>query len=281
MNVFLPLFIRWDVDPVLFSIGSIEIRYYGLFWVIALGVSALLFHNFMKREGFSEKKFDSIFWFGVLGTIIGARLGHCLFYDPGYYLSHPLEILNLRQGGLASHGAAIGLLVGLWLFSRKNRIPYIWSLDRIGMAAALGGAAVRLGNLMNSEIYGDVTPLPWGFVFVRAGETQPMHPTQLYEALAYLAIFFLLWWMYYKKGVAFRRPGVMFGLFLILLFGIRFLIEFVKLPQEAFEENMALDMGQLLSIPFVIAGAAILWRALRRPPRELTKIEVPLVKKKK
>ena len=154
MEHLLPLFVTWDVNPALLHIGSFEIRYYGLLWAIALGISAYIFHNIMQREGLSEKAFDSIFWFGVISTVVGARLGHCLFYDPGYYLTHPIEILDIRQGGLASHGAAFGLLLGLWLFSRKNKMPYIWSPDRISIAVAISGVAVRLrGNLMNSEIY--------------------------------------------------------------------------------------------------------------------------------
>ena len=144
MNAILPLFVRWDVNPTMISIGSFEIRYYGLLWAIALGISAYIFHNIMQREGLSEKAFDSIFWFGVISTVVGARLGHCLFYDPGYYLTHPIEILDIRQGGLASHGAAFGLLLGLWLFSRKNKMPYIWSLDRISIAVAISGVAVRV-----------------------------------------------------------------------------------------------------------------------------------------
>lgn len=275
----LPLFVHWDVNPVFFSIGSFEIRYYGLSWALALGISAWLFFRFMKREGFSEKQFDSIFWFGMLATIIGARLGHCFFYEPKHFLAHPIEIFYIRQGGLASHGAAVGLLIGLWLFSRKNKVPYLWSLDRIGMAASVGGAFVRLGNLINSEIYGSETTLPWGFIFVRNGETLPKHPTQLYEALAYFIIFGILMWMYYKKGTAFRRPGVMFGVFLILLFGARLFIEAVKNPQEAFEAGWLLNMGQWLSIPFILAGCVILWMAYRRPPRDLTKIEKGLVPK--
>ena len=167
MNSLLPLFVRWDVHPTLFTFGPVEIRYYGLMWALALGISAYIFSNLIKREGYSDKMFDSIFWYGVLSTIIGARLGHCLFYDPGYYLTHPVEILYIHQGGLASHGAAVGLLVGLWLFSRKNKMPYMWSLDRIAIAVCIAGALVRIGNLMNSEIYGEATSLPWGFVFVR------------------------------------------------------------------------------------------------------------------
>ena len=271
MNSLLPLFVRWDVHPTLFTFGPGEIRYYGLMWALALGISAYIFSNLIKREGYSDKMFDSVFWYGVLSTIIGARLGHCLFYDPGYYLTHPVEILYIHQGGLASHGAAVGLLVGLWLFSRKNKMPYMWSLDRIAIAVCIAGALVRIGNLMNSEIYGEATSLPWGFVFVRAGETVPMHPTQIYEALAYLILFVVLCWMYYRKDVARKRPGVMFGIFLIALFGFRFFVEFIKNPQEEFERGMLLDMGQWLSVPFVILGVVILYRALKRPAKELSK----------
>ena len=271
MNSLLLLFVRWDVHPNLFTFGPVEIRYYGLMWALALGISAYIFSNLIKREGYSDKMFDSIFWYGVLSTIIGARLGHCLFYDPGYYLTHPVEILYIHQGGLASHGAAVGLLVGLWLFSRKNKMPYMWSLDRIAIAVCIAGALVRIGNLMNSEIYGEATSLPWGFVFVRAGETVPMHPTQIYEALAYLILFVVLCWMYYRKDVARKRPGVMFGIFLIALFGFRFFVEFIKNPQEEFERGMLLDMGQWLSVPFVILGVVILYRAFKRPAKELSK----------
>ena len=266
MESILPLVVTWDVNPALFHLGSFEVRYYGVLWAVALGISAYIFHHIMIREGLSEKTFDSVFWFGVISTVLGSRLGHCLFYDPGYYLTHPVEILDIRQGGMASHGAAVGLLIGLWLFSRKNKLPYIWSLDRISIVVAISGVAVRLCNLMNSEIYGTVTSLPWGFIFVRDGETLPKHPTQIYEALCYLVLFVILLWMYYKKDLARRRPGVMFGFFLIILFGTRFLIEFIKNPQVDFEQHMVLNMGQLLSIPFIVAGVVILWRALKQAP---------------
>lgn len=266
MESILPLVVTWDVNPALFHLGSFEVRYYGVLWAVALGISAYIFHHIMIREGLSDKTFDSVFWFGVISTVLGSRLGHCLFYDPGYYLTHPVEILDIRQGGMASHGAAVGLLIGLWLFSRKNKLPYIWSLDRISIVVAISGVAVRLGNLMNSEIYGTVTSLPWGFIFVRDGETLPKHPTQIYEALCYLVLFVILLWMYYKKDLARRWPGVMFGFFLIILFGTRFLIEFIKNPQVDFEQNMVLNMGQLLSIPFIVAGVVILWRALKQAP---------------
>ncbi len=260
------LAVVWNMDPVLFHIGSFEIRYYGLTWALAFGIGMMLFINFFKREGYSEKMFDSIFWFGTLSTIIGARLGHCLFYEWGYYSAHPVEILNIRQGGLASHGAAIGLLIGLWLFSRKNHMPYIWSLDRIMIAVAIGGAGIRLGNLMNSEIYGVETDLPWGFIFTRVGETVPKHPTQIYEALCYLVLFFILLWLYYRKDMGRRRPGVLFGVGLIGIFLSRFFIEYIKNPQEEFEQHMALMMGQWLSIPFIVLGVVVIVLACRRSP---------------
>ena len=158
MNAILPLFVRWDVNPTMISIGSFEIRYYGLMWALALGISAYIFSRIIKREGYPDKLFDSIFWYGVLSTIIGARLGHCLFYDPGYYLTHPVEILYIHQGGLASHGAAVGLLVGLWLFSRKNKMPYIWSLDRIAIAVGIAGALHVVTSVARTEERNTLVP---------------------------------------------------------------------------------------------------------------------------
>ncbi|MDR0510737.1 MAG: prolipoprotein diacylglyceryl transferase [Rikenellaceae bacterium] len=257
------LSVTWNVDPVIFSIEGFGVRYYGLTWAIALGLGVMLFGKFIRREGLSPKLLDSIFWYGALSTIIGARLGHCFFYEAEHYLQHPWQLLNLRQGGMASHGAAIGLLLGLWMFSRKNKMPYIWSLDRIMIAVCIGGAFVRLGNLMNSEIYGTATSLPWGFIFVRDKQTLPMHPTQIYEALCYLAGFGLLSWLYFKRDAGRRRPWLLFGTGLTVVFATRFLIEYVKNPQEAFEQGMALNMGQWLSIPFVMIGAGAVWYSLK------------------
>jgi prolipoprotein diacylglyceryl transferase len=193
----------------------------------------------------------------LIATVVGARLGHVLFYEPASYLAHPLDILKIWQGGLASHGAAIGIIVALYLFSRKTRQPFFWVIDRIVIVVALSGFFIRTGNLFNSEIYGNVTDLSWGFIFERAGETLPRHPTQIYEGLTYLALFFFLLWYYYKKDGK-PRPGLLFALFLIVVFGFRLLVEFIKEPQVAFESSMALNMGQLLSIPLVIAGIVIL-----------------------
>ena len=283
--------IVWDFDPVLFRIGSFDIRYYGLMWAIAILMAAKFFDNFIKREGLNPEISESIFLYGTIGTILGARLGHCLFYDPGYYLAQPWTILTeFRDGGMASHGAAIGILLGLWLFSRKNRLPYIWSLDRIMIGVAIGGAAVRLGNLFNSEIFGVATDLPWGFEFVRSAkwvrEFAPaaVHPTQLYEALCYLVTFVILVWMYYGRDLGRRRPGMLFGVGLIGIFVTRFFIEFIKTEQEAFEKGMTLDMGQWLSIPFILLAGYMIYRVATRPAVEpvTSKVErqMPPVKPK-
>lgn len=270
MNPYLS--VVWDFDPVFISIGSIDIRYYGLMWALAILIGAWFFTKFCKREGLPSSIADSIFVYGTLVTIIGARLGHCLFYDPVEYLREPWTIITgFRDGGLASHGAAIGLLIGLWLFSRKNKMPYIWSLDRIMIPVGIGGALVRLGNLFNSEIFGTATSLPWGFEFVRsykwANEFAPaaVHPTQIYEALCYLLTFGVLCWLYYAKDMGRRRPGLLFGVGLIGVFLTRFFLEFIKTEQEAFEVGWPLYMGQWLSIPFVVLGVWMIVRACRRP----------------
>ena len=284
----MPLIVDWTFDPVLFRIGSLDIRYYGMMWVLAIFVGAKFFENFCKREGLAESVSESVFWFGTLGTILGARLGHCLFYDPAYYLPRPWEIITgFRDGGLASHGAAIGLLVGLWFFARRNRLPYVWGLDRIMIPVGIGGAFVRLGNLFNSEIFGGPTTLPWGFRFLRSHEWQrlcapePCHPTQLYEAACYAATFGVLCWLYYRKDCGRRYPGLLFGVGLIGVFLTRFFIEFLKLEQGGADTDLFLKMGQLLSIPFVVAGVVLTLRSLKHPqPQPLPQRPKPQPKKK-
>ncbi len=270
------LTIVWNFDPVLLSIGSFDIRYYGLMWAVAILIGAKFFDNFCKREGLPSSVSESIFIYGTLATVLGARLGHCLFYDPIEYLSAPWTIITgFRDGGMASHGAAIGLLIGLWLFSRKNKLPYIWSLDRIMIPVGIGGAIVRLGNLFNSEIFGCATDLPWGFEFVRSNlwvrnfAPAAVHPTQIYEALCYLITFAILTWLYYRRDMARRRPGVLFGIGLIGTFLTRFFIEYIKTEQVSFEDGWVLDMGQWLSIPFIVLGIWIIWRAMRQPEQPI------------
>ena len=216
-----------------------------------------------KKEGVSIKVLDELATYMIIFTIVGARLGHCLFYEPAYYLAHPLDILKIWEGGLASHGAAVGILVGLYFFSRKYHMRYLWILDRVVIVITLAGFLIRMGNLMNSEIFGDVTTLPWGFVFVRyfgEGYQLAHHPTQIYEAAGYLLLFIFLYRYYWKHGGA-PAEGAIFGYFLVILWTIRFFIEFIKLPQVDFENTMILNMGQLLSIPFIIVGAILLYRS--------------------
>lgn len=249
--------INWDMNPEIFRIGNFAVRWYGLLFASGFFFGYLMFLKFFKKEGLSVELLDKLTIYMALGTVIGARLGHCLFYEPDYYLSNPGEILKIWRGGLASHGAGVGIMVALWLFVRKHKKSFIWIMDRIVVAVALAGAFIRLGNLMNSEIYGVETTLSWGFVFIRNLEVVPKHPTQIYEALSYFLIFLLLGWIYFKTDGK-PRSGTLFGLFLILVFGMRFLIEFIKEDQVGFESGMSLNMGQWLSIPFVLAGMGLL-----------------------
>ena len=265
------LTVNWNVDPVAFSLGALQVRYYGVLLVAGFVCAYYVLRAIFRREQLPQTLLDSLAFTTAISTIIGLRFGHCLFYQPDYYLAHPWEIIwPFSNGrftgfqGLASHGGAVGILLGLLWWSRKHRQSFLWTMERIVIIVPLAGAFVRIGNLMNSEIYGDVTTVPWGFIFQHNHETLPKHPTQIYEALAYLAIFFFMWFLYTKK-LPKLKPGTLFGIFLILLFGIRFIIEFIKEPQVGFEETMALNMGQLLSLPFIAAGIAmVIWSQQRK-----------------
>ncbi len=255
------LLIPWDVNPEIFRIPilghTIAVRWYGLLFASGFVFGYYIMRRMFRNEGLSDELLDKLTVYAALGTILGARLGHCFFYEPGFYLSHPLEIIKVWKGGLASHGAALGILIALWLFVKKEKKSYIWVLDRVVVVVALAGALIRLGNLFNSEIYGVETTLPWGFVFFRNGENAPKHPTQIYESLAYLITFAILMRLYWKnKGKT--TPGLLFGLFLIMVFLFRFFVEFVKEEQVSFEKGMTLNMGQLLSLPFILLGVGIL-----------------------
>lgn len=263
------LFIVWDVSPVMFSfpgwlplIGGHEVRWYGLLFALSFVFGYVIMQKVFQREKIGNDVLDRLSTYMLIATVLGARLGHCLFYEPSYYLAHPVEILKVWEGGLASHGAAIGIILALYFFARKEQKPFIWILDRIVIVVALSGFLIRTGNLMNSEIYGHATTMPWGFYFVRDHNpemrTDPRHPTQIYEALVYLATFFFLLWCYFKREIGEKQPGFLFGWFLILVFGSRFFVEFLKEPQVGFEETMTLNMGQWLSLPFVLAGL-IIW----------------------
>lgn len=260
--------IIWNTDPEIFKIGGFSLRYYSLLFVVAFVLGFLLMKKMYQREGLGEPQLNPLVIYVIAGTIIGARLGQVLFYEFGYYKNHLAEMVlpfRISNGkfewtgyrGLASHGGAIGILTAVWLYARKYKVPMLWVLDRLVIAVALGGFFIRLGNFFNSEILGQLSTLPWAVVFTKV-DLVPRHPAQLYEALAYLAIFGVLWLLYRNEKA--QKRGLLFGWFLVLVFTARFLIEFVKADQEAFESRLLLNMGQLLSLPFVLAGLYFLLR---------------------
>lgn len=261
-------YVIWDVNPYIFTfpenfplLGGRPVAWYGLLWALVFVVGYYVMRKMYCKENLSDELLDKLTIYMLVFSVVGARLGHCLFYEPEYYLADPIKILYVWEGGLASHGGAIGILLGLLLYSRKTKISYLHILDLIVVPTALGGAFIRLGNLMNSEIYGYETTLPWGFKFVRdwapgtpIDAIPACHPTQIYEALVCLIVFVILLYFFFKKDYAKTHPGFLFGLFCTVVFGTRILIEFIKQPQVEFENSMVLDMGQWLSIPFVIVG---------------------------
>lgn len=263
-------YIVWNADPVLID-SFVTVRWYGLMFAIGFWIGFNIVAKMYKHEGAPEKWMGILLIWVAVGTIIGARLGHVFFYAWDYYSEHPWKILATWEGGLASHGGAIGVIVAVILYSifTTKRSP-LWTFDKLVVAIALVGALIRIGNLMNSEIFGYPTTLPWGFMFVRSAEWhalyegQACHPTQLYEAFCYLALFGLLMWMYWRKNAQ-CRPGLIFGTFLVGIFLPRFFIEFIKNDQADFEAGMLLNMGQLLSIPFVLVGLFFIIRAFMRP----------------
>ena len=261
-------FITWDVSPEIFSLGPLTIRWYGLLWACAILSAWTVVKKTFKHENCPEEWGDKLFGYGTVGLIVGARLGHCLFYgadgDFFYYYRNPFELLKVWEGGLSSHGGAFGLLIAMYLYNKHiTKRGYLWILDRLVIGVAIGGALIRFGNLMNSEIYGGETSMPWGFIFVRTGETLPCHPTQIYEMLYCLVTFAVCMWLYWKKE-AWQKRGLIFGVFLIGIFFTRFLLEFIKNNQETFEADMLLNMGQLLSLPFVAWGIWLIFSALRK-----------------
>ena len=281
-------FIVWDVDPILIHFGDGGIRWYGLLWAVGLYVCWALNDRMYKRENCPAEWSDQLFFWMAAGTIIGARLGHCWFYEwhqygePWHlfgweftyrnpYIENPLRLFRIWEGGLASHGGTLGIIITAILLNkyRFSRYPqfgtsWIWILDRLCIGAGLTGALIRLGNLFNSEIYGGPTDLPWGFIFVREGLTIPCHPTQIYEMI-YCLIAFAVTYTLYHKTDARRREGLLLGIVLEIVFFTRFCLEFIKNDQEAFEAGHLLNMGQLLSIPFIVLGLYLIIRAYRRP----------------
>ncbi len=254
--------ITWDVSPEIIALGPIHIRWYGLLFAASFLVGFQIMTKIFGKEKKSAKDLNDLLWYMLIGTVVGARLGHCLFYNPEYYLSHPLEIFMTWKGGLASHGAAIGIVSSIYLYSkRKKDQSFLWVMDRVVITVVLAGFFIRMGNLMNSEIIGKATDVPWAFIFVDAYVPDPMtprHPAQLYEAIAYLLIFVFLFYSYWKTTDK-LKDGYLYGWFLVLVFSARFIIEFYKEVQSPFEVGMTLNMGQLLSIPLIIWGLYLLF----------------------
>lgn len=276
------MYITWDVNPELFSLFGREIRWYGLLWVIGLIVAYSIVQKIFDREKLPQKWFDALFVYMMLGIILGARLGHTLFYEPAYYLANPIEILKIWEGGLASHGGVIGIIIAVWIYSRKvTKKSMLWTFDRVIVPTGFTAAMIRLGNLMNHEIYGGPTSQPWGFRFVdnlpqwMAGAppvfTEPSHPTQIYEALIYLLVFFVTMYLYFKTDAK-KREGFILGVAMIMIFLSRFFIEYIKNVQVESEllmrENTGLILGQWLSIPFILWGIWLIWNSLRKPKED-------------
>lgn len=296
-------YITWDVDPILIHFGDGGIRWYGLLWAIGLYICWQVNERMYKHENCPAEWADQLFFWMAAGVIIGARLGHCWFYEwhdvtnpalAGYceymristepwhlfgwefayrnpYIEHPLMLLKIWEGGLSSHGGAIGLITAAVLLNKYkfSRYPqfgtsWLWILDRLCVGVCFTAMLIRLGNLMNSEIYGGPTDLPWGFIFVRDGQTVPCHPTQIYEIL-YCFVALCVTWPLYWHTDARRREGLLLGIFFEIVFVTRFLLEFIKNDQEAFEAGHVFNMGQLLSIPFILLGLYLIIRAYRRP----------------
>ncbi len=260
--------IIWNPDPAIFRIGGFELHYYSVLFAMGLVLAYVMTRKIYKDLEIPKEKLDPLFIYAFIGILIGARLGHCLFYEPGYYLTHPIEMLlpirETAQGwkftgyqGLASHGGSVGLIVALWLYVRKTRMNFVDVLDFIAVVTPIAACCIRLGNLMNGEIVGKPTDVPWAFQF--EGYDEPRHPAQLYEAIAYFCFFLINLAVYLKLYRAKKlHRGFMFGMTIFMIFLFRFFIEFLKDIQVDFEKGMALDMGQWLSIPFVAVGLAFM-----------------------
>jgi prolipoprotein diacylglyceryl transferase len=271
-------YIDWDFNPEIINFFGFPLKYYGLLFVSGLLLSMYILKGIFKHENLTNEAHEALFVYGIIGIFVGARLGHCFFYDFDYYSKHLLEIVLPIQrningdykfsgyAGLASHGGTIGLLISLYFYSKKYKIKYFTIVDLIAIVAPLGAVFIRLANLMNSEMIGNPTTLPWAFIFKRV-DNIPRHPTQLYEAISYMVIFIIVFAIYKAKNVKLGN-GFYFGLSITLIFTMRIVIEFFKIDQVDFEAGMKLNMGQILSIPFIIMGSYFVLRNLKSKQTE-------------
>lgn len=254
---------HWNMDPVFLKIGPLAFRWYGLFFASAFISGFAIMQWIYEKDGRNQEELENLFIYMFVGTVLGARLGHCLFYEPQYYLRNPIDILKIWEGGLASHGGAMGIITALFFYSRKPKTPgLLWLLDRISIPTALGGAFIRIGNFFNSEILGTHSSGWWAVVFERV-DNIPRHPVQIYESIAYLSIFTVLSSTYLSKRKN-TRDGLVSGLFLVMVFSARFFLELFKTEQAAYEPGFQLNVGQLLSLPFVAAGAFIIIKSFKK-----------------
>ena len=253
----------WSVDPIAFSFGSVRVFWYGMLFATAILAGLEYMKWVYKQEGKNVDELESMFLYIVIGIVVGARLGHCLFYDPAYYLANPMKIFAVWEGGLASHGGGAGVILALYLYVKKYKLRFLWLLDRVAIPTALFGFFVRMGNLMNSEILGKPTEVPWAIIFSRV-DMLPRHPAQVYESISYLFIFLVLTYIYKTKKALASKEGLLFGLFLVLIFSVRFLVEFIKEKQAAYSHEIALSTGQELSIPFLVIGLFLIVNSLRK-----------------
>lgn len=259
-------FIVWNVSPELISIGPLTIRWYGLLFATGFVCGFSIMKWMYRREHKNVEELESLLLYVAVGTIIGARLGHVLFYDPGYYFSHPLKIFAIWEGGLASHGGGLGVLIAAYLYCRKHAVSYLWLLDRLAINVALAGSFIRVGNFFNSEILGKATNVPWAIIFQRY-DSVPRHPVQLYESASYLSIFIITLLIYKFYGNKLKN-GFLLGLVILLISVVRFTLEYFKLPQAAYSTGLDINVGQLLTIPFFIAGCLLIYLALRKNPKQ-------------
>lgn len=253
-------YITWNLHPVLLDLGGVKIHWYGVIFAIALTAGYQIIKWIYQCEGKQIKQLDSLLTYVVAGMVIGARLGHCLFYDPVYYLSNPLEILAIWKGGLASHGGGLGVMISVYIFHRKYGESFLWLLDRLAIPTALIGCLIRIGNFFNSEIVGITTHAHWAIIFERV-DYLPRHPVQLYESLSYLVIFMFLMALYKYSNIK-RQAGAVIGVMLVMVFSVRFLLEYVKVKQASYSSELMLTTGQLLSVPLLTIGLALILMAV-------------------